>query len=218
MRRRARSRPPESWSRARSAGTPEPVVCGKFIGGSPSTRSGARSGRSTSRWARAHPTSTRPPSSCRRLERPARAERPIASAAFFEHALRLAGSSRPDRRGWEIELAQACFEAGDLGRASEVLEALVDRLPEGNERADALWRLAVFTCERVEPAAWLRTAERALLEVRGDVALEAGILSELSWAALFVNDLEHHVPVAIAGGLRRAEPLETPRPAASSYS
>ena len=115
---------------------------------------------------------------------------PIASAAFFEHALRLAGSSRPGRRGWEIELAQACFEAGDLGRASEVLEALVDRLPEGNERADALWRLALFTCERVEPAAWLRAAERALLEVRGDVALEAGILSELSWAALFVNDLE----------------------------
>ena len=115
---------------------------------------------------------------------------PIASAAFFEHALRLTGSSRPDRSGWEIELAQACFEAGDLDRASEVLEALVDRLPEGNERADALWRLAVFTCERVEPAAWLRTAERALLEVRGDVALEAGILSELSWAALFVNDLE----------------------------
>ena len=115
---------------------------------------------------------------------------PIASAAFFEHALRLAGASRPDRRGWEIELAQACFEAGDLGRASEVLEALVDRLPEGNERADALWRLAVFTCERVEPAAWLGAAERALLEVRGDVALEAGILSELSWAALFVNDLE----------------------------
>jgi len=114
---------------------------------------------------------------------------PIASAAFFEHALRLAGSSRPDRRGWEIELAQACFEAGDLGRASEVLEALVDRLPEGNERADALWRLAVFTCERVEPAAWLQVAERALLEVRGDVALEAGILSELSWAALYVNDL-----------------------------
>ncbi len=115
---------------------------------------------------------------------------PIASAAYFEHALRLAGAWRPGGRGWEIELAQACFEAGDLGRASEVLEALVDRLPEGNERADALWRLAVFTCERVEPAAWLRSAERALREVRGDVALEAGILSELSWAALFVNDLE----------------------------
>jgi DNA-binding CsgD family transcriptional regulator len=115
---------------------------------------------------------------------------PITGAAFFEHALRLAGPSRADRRSWETELAQACFEAGDLDRASEVLETLVDRLPEGNERADALWRLAVLTCERVEPAAWVRATERALLEVRGDVALEAGILSELSWAALFVNDLE----------------------------
>ncbi|HEY1511197.1 MAG TPA: LuxR C-terminal-related transcriptional regulator, partial [Solirubrobacteraceae bacterium] len=116
---------------------------------------------------------------------------PIASAAFFEQALRLVGSSRPGPRDWEIELAEASFEAGDLARASELLEALVDRLPEGSERADALWRLAVFTNERAEPAVWLRAAERALLEVGDDVALETGIHCELSWAALFVaNDLE----------------------------
>ena len=115
---------------------------------------------------------------------------PIASAAFFEQALRLAASSRPGRRGWEIELSEASFEAGDLGRTSELLEALVDRLPEGSERADALWRLAVLATEREEPAVWLRAAERALLEVGDDVVLETGILCELSWAALFVNDLE----------------------------
>ena len=40
------------------------------------------------------------------------------------------------------------------------------------------------------PAAWLAVAEQALPEASGDPVLEAAIHSELSWAALFVNDLE----------------------------
>lgn len=40
------------------------------------------------------------------------------------------------------------------------------------------------------PAAWLAVAEQALPQAAGAPVLEAAIHSELSWAALFANDLE----------------------------
>ncbi|MGZ4384102.1 MAG: AAA family ATPase [Gaiellaceae bacterium] len=116
---------------------------------------------------------------------------PIAAATFLEHALRLSRPAEPERIRWEIELAEMYFQAGDTARATELLRGLGERLEAGHERAGVLWRLAMLTrSSGCPPVEWLAVAEQALAEAAGDPALEAAIHSEVSWAALFVNDLE----------------------------
>ena len=136
---------------------------------------------------------------------------PIAAASFFAHALRLSHPARPERVRWELELAGTCFEAGDAARAAELLTRLGRQIPAGRERAAALLQLAmVIRSSGRAPADWLAVAERALPDAAGDPVLEAAIHSELSWAALFVNDLERalahaRTAAALADGLDDAE-------------
>jgi DNA-binding CsgD family transcriptional regulator len=115
---------------------------------------------------------------------------PVAAAAFWEHALRLSRRPRPERVEWETELADTYFEAGDAAGAAERLRRLEPTLPAGRERAEVLLRLAmVMRASCAPPVDWLAVAERALPEAGEDSALAAAIHAELSWAALFVNDL-----------------------------
>jgi DNA-binding NarL/FixJ family response regulator len=116
---------------------------------------------------------------------------PMAAAAFFEHALRVSDPAQPERVRWGIELARACFEAGDPARSTGLLNQLSEQAPAGRERAEVLLRLAMVTRSNgAAPATWLGVAEEALPEAAGDPVLEAAIHTEVSWAALFVNDLQ----------------------------
>jgi DNA-binding CsgD family transcriptional regulator len=114
---------------------------------------------------------------------------PATAAALLEHALRLAAPDDAVRLRWEVEAAEACFEAGDTERAAARLRAVADRLAPGNPRAEVLTRLATLTAALGDSATGFKLAQQALEEFEGGAALEVAIRAELSWRALFVNDL-----------------------------
>jgi DNA-binding NarL/FixJ family response regulator len=126
---------------------------------------------------------------------------PIVSAAFFAHALRLSAPGRPDRVGWEVELAEASFEAGDATRSIELLAGLAERLPSGNARAGVLWRLAAISGELGPPATAIGYYEQALQEVENNPALETRIHSDLVVMWTFANDVQR----ALAHGRKAVE-------------
>ena len=61
------------------------------------------------------------------------------------------------------------------------------------------------------PADWLAVAEQALPDAAGDPVLQAAIHSELSWAALFVNDLERALAHARTAAALAERGSTTPR-------
>jgi DNA-binding CsgD family transcriptional regulator len=126
---------------------------------------------------------------------------PIASAAFFVHALRLSTPGSPDRVSWEVELAEASFEAGDATRAIELLAELAERLPPGNARAGVLWRLAAISGELGAPTTTIGYYEEALQEVENNPALETRIHSDLVVMWIFANDVQR----ALVHGRRAVE-------------
>lgn len=105
---------------------------------------------------------------------------PAAAAELLDLALRLGGDT-PQRR---IRAAGYHFNAGDPGRAREMLENTVDTLPQGPLRAEALCVLAgvrLFDDSFVEAAS---LAKRALAEAAGELALRVQTLVTLSLALL----------------------------------
>jgi DNA-binding CsgD family transcriptional regulator len=86
------------------------------------------------------------------------------------------------------------FAAGDTQRASAILARLVDELPRGGLRSDALLRLA--ECREEFPVT-MELAERALAEADGDAPRSAAAENLLAsmWIGLradLVKALEHH--------------------------
>ena len=103
---------------------------------------------------------------------------PAAAAELLELAINL-GADDPTRR---ILCATHYFAAGDPGRARQLLEAVVDGLPAGSIRAEALYQLALV---RIHEDGFVDAAE--LLENglprRGtDDALRVRMLIMLSYA------------------------------------
>ncbi|MDY6999294.1 MAG: AAA family ATPase, partial [Actinomycetota bacterium] len=103
---------------------------------------------------------------------------PAAAAELLDLALGLGGDT-PER---QMRSAQYHCDAGDFTQAQGMLEAVVDSLAPGVQRAEALSRLAAVA---VFGSNFRRAAEllqRALLEVGDDTALQAQILLTLAFA------------------------------------
>jgi ATP/maltotriose-dependent transcriptional regulator MalT len=103
------------------------------------------------------------------------------------------GADETRTRRW-LAAADAHFLAGDNTRALGILERLVEELPRGGLRSDALLRLAEY--HDVYPVTF-ELAERALAEAEGDASRSAAAESLMAmqwlvWRADLVRALEHH--------------------------
>jgi DNA-binding CsgD family transcriptional regulator len=119
---------------------------------------------------------------------------PDAAAELTELAIRLtptpALEATPTRT---VALSEFLFQAGDTERATELLERVADALPAGPDRADALYRLALFACNNIARACTL--LQRALNELGDESApeLRARIFTELAWVGILGGDLRDGV-------------------------
>jgi tetratricopeptide (TPR) repeat protein len=117
---------------------------------------------------------------------------PDAAAELTELAIRLTPTpeATPTRTG---ALSEFLFQAGDTERATELLESVAGALPAGPERADALYRLALFACNDIARA---RTLLQRASEDLGDQSapeLRARIFTELAWVGILGGDLRDGV-------------------------
>jgi DNA-binding CsgD family transcriptional regulator len=109
---------------------------------------------------------------------------PETAAELTEQALRLTppgGVTETQRRS--VQAAEYKFHAGELRKARELLEAVLDEVPGGTVRADALRLLGeILYHERSFPAA-VTLFEQALEHVGDDAALAAVLELHLTYAA-----------------------------------
>jgi DNA-binding CsgD family transcriptional regulator len=115
---------------------------------------------------------------------------PDAAAELLELARRLTPADRSqDAIAREQEAALCYFAAGDVDRAVEFLEQVVDWAAPGPGRAETLRRLGMIKA----PVEGWPTAEslfrRGLAEAGSDPSLRAGIQRDLAYARLFTGDL-----------------------------
>ena len=108
---------------------------------------------------------------------------PAAAAELMELAIGLGGDTA-DRR---LRSALHHFDAGDQERARAVLEETIDRLEPGDQRAEALIRLAVVRVYGDGFFEAARLLQRALSEVRPDSPLRVQILITLAYSLLNNN-------------------------------
>lgn len=120
---------------------------------------------------------------------------------LLEHALAAtpSGDAAVNRRRM-VAVADAAFEAGDTGRARELLERMRASLPAGRERAEILLRLGVIaqTEDFDLSVDLLRTADR---EAGDDLRLRARALTELArfptWLRLGIDEVERVAASAV---------------------
>ena len=108
---------------------------------------------------------------------------PAAAAELMDLAIGLGGDTA-DRR---LRSALHHFDAGDQERASAVLEDTIERLAPGDQRAEALSRLAVVRLYRDGFFEAARLLQRALSEVTTDSPLRVHILVTLAYSLLNAN-------------------------------
>jgi DNA-binding CsgD family transcriptional regulator len=118
---------------------------------------------------------------------------PAAAAELMDLAIGLGGDT-PERR---LRSALHHFDAGDQERARAVLEETIERLAPGDQRAEALNRLAVVRLYGDGFFEGARMLQRALTEVHADSPLRVQIMITLAFSLLHTNQ-----PGA---GLRMAE-------------
>jgi ATP/maltotriose-dependent transcriptional regulator MalT len=111
---------------------------------------------------------------------------PAAAAELLELAINL-GADDPTRR---ILCATHYFAAGDPGRARQLLEAVVDGLPAGSIRAEALHQLGLVRLYDDSFAEAAQLLERGLLDSDSDDALRVQILISLTYALLNAGQVE----------------------------
>jgi len=130
---------------------------------------------------------------------------PAAAAELLELAINLGGDA-PRRR---IRLAQHHFDAGDTARARALLEAVIDELPPGTTRAEALLTLGflrLFDDSHPDAAALL---ERALEDAREDLSLTVRVGVTFSFTLFNAGYLERAMQVigdAVTGATRLEQP------------
>src|SRR5215207_439710 len=119
---------------------------------------------------------------------------PDAAAELTELGIRLTPTTAPEATTTRTAtLSEFLFQAGDTERATELLEGVAGALPAGPERADALYRLALFACNNIARA---RTLLQRALEHLGDQSapeLRARIFTELAWVGILGGDLRDGV-------------------------
>jgi DNA-binding CsgD family transcriptional regulator len=117
---------------------------------------------------------------------------PAAAAELMELAIGLGGDTA-DRR---LRAALHHFDAGDQERAHTVLEETIEQLAPGDQRAEALIRLAVI---RAYGDGFFEAApllQRALSEVHPDSPLRVQILITLAYSLLNANQPQASVQMA----------------------
>ena len=123
------------------------------------------------------------------LDRAARIARargaPAEAAELLDLALGLGGDT-PERR---IRSAQYHCDAGDFMRAQELLEATLDSLAPGPQRAEAMSRLAAVAVFDSNFARAVDLLERALREVGDKATLRAQVLVTLAFAQFNIGDM-----------------------------
>jgi len=115
---------------------------------------------------------------------------PAAAAELMELAI---GGDTADRR---LRAALHHFDAGDQERARTVLEETIEQLAPGDQRAEALIRLAVI---RAYGDGFFEAApllQRALSEVHPDSPLRVQILITLAYSLLNANQPQASVQMA----------------------
>ena len=138
------------------------------------------------------------------------------SAELFESAARITPSDETEARGRRmLAAASAWFDAGDTHRVEGILEPMIERWPEGPQRAEARWRLGIALDEAGRwPEAmviWREalddTADGALTsQVRCSLAITAmytdAMSAAIEWAGTAVEDAERAGdPAALARSL-----------------
>ncbi len=130
---------------------------------------------------------------------------PAAAAELMDLAIGLGGDTAERR----LRSALHHFDAGDQERAGVVLEETVEMLPPGNQRAEALSRLAIV---RLYGDGFLETSrllQRALHDADDDSPLRVQILITLGYALLNANQAEaglHTATEAVASAEQLGEP------------
>jgi tetratricopeptide (TPR) repeat protein len=113
--------------------------------------------------------------------------------------------------GWRrgVEAAERHLEAGDAERANALLEAVLDDVPAGRDRAYALSRLGWVRAHRDGFRAAAEVFRAALAEEVGDVALTIEIEEGLSWCTHSVESVpaaQEHARRALALAETLGEP------------
>ena len=123
---------------------------------------------------------------------------PDVAAELAELAAALTPLDRlPARRRRRADAGAYLFRAGDTARARRHMEALVEEMPAGRDRAEALLVLAEIVCYDVGEAVAIPMLERALGEASASRVLQARIHIEI--ARLCDSDLPYAARHAEAG-------------------
>lgn len=130
---------------------------------------------------------------------------PAAAAELVDLAIGLGGDT-PDRR---LRSALHHFDAGDHRRAATVLEETVDTLPPGDQRAEALSRLAVVRLYGEGFFESARLLRDALDDVAADSPLRVQLLITLAYCMFHNNQVEEGVRTADQA-VSHAEQLNQP--------
>jgi DNA-binding CsgD family transcriptional regulator len=111
-----------------------------------------------------------------------------SAAELAEEALRLTPPGDPGRRHRMLVAAGDLLEAGDSERAQVLLEGAVEVSAPGDERADALTRLAWIRAQRDSVLA-AADLQRAALAEAHDPAVRTSIERGLAWATHVAGNL-----------------------------
>src|SRR5262249_55655059 len=98
------------------------------------------------------------------------------------------------------------FRAGDTARARRELEALVEEMPAGRDRAEALLVLARILTYDVGEAAAVSTLEQALGEASASRTLQARIHIEIARISSDLSDCARHAEAGLALAQRVGDP------------
>jgi len=136
---------------------------------------------------------------------------PDAAADLAERAVLLTPRDGPERHRRLVNAAQYLMLAGEPGRARELLETALAHAPAGNSRAQILVRLGQVRSLMGDWVAGEDHWDRALEEVRDDVALRIEI--ELSLAGMsFITGRKWEAGAQhAADAMRLADELGDPR-------
>ena len=108
----------------------------------------------------------------------------FAAAELLEHARRLTPpEALDDRSRRSIETARAYMEAGEGSRARTMIDALLDDMPPGSRRAEAL----LLRSELGVPGATMALLDQALVEAIDDPGLQAAIHAGLAEEGRFTR-------------------------------
>jgi DNA-binding CsgD family transcriptional regulator len=114
---------------------------------------------------------------------------PDAAAELAELARRLTPPDDDEAaRRRSLECAEYHFDAGDAGRAIDVLRSAIEKEAPGPARAQMLFRLSAMSWMNLIEGV-RAPAEQAMLEVGEDVATRSSLRQMLAWVAFYLGDL-----------------------------